>query len=225
MAKNNRIGDAELNAYIDDQLSAGHRAEIGNLLSSDPDLAARVMADIGIRDSLRLAFADQPVATAQTQAWARKLEKTLARRRAVAPLRRVAAAAAIFALGWGASMGWSEFNRPPDQKALLTKATQLGEKINVRLPGIPEGWSVIDARLADANGARAVQLTFDTPHFGRVSLLARNADDVGIVFPTVNTDEKSKMHWQLVSDSYELSSKLTGKPLEYAALELYQTLY
>src|SRR5690606_41823878 len=128
-------------------------------------------------------------------------------------------------LGCGASMGWSELNRPPDQKALLTKATQLGEKINVRLPGIPEGWSVIDARLADANGARAVQLTFDTPHFGRVSLLARNADDVGIVFPTVNTDEKSKMHWQLVSDSYELSSKLTGKPLEYAALELYQTLY
>ena len=226
MTRAERIGEAELNAYVDGQLDAAGRIEVEEHLANNPDLAARVMADLGMRDALRLAF---PVparqAPPQTVAWARKLQGALGVRRFVAPLRRLAAAVALFALGWAASVGWNELNRLPDQDALLAKAEKLGQSVNVRLPQLPEGWAVVDARLAATAGGPGVQLTFRTPQFGDLSLIARNTDDVGIVFPTVNTGENSKIHWQLVSDRYELTSDLSGKRLESAALELYQTLY
>jgi hypothetical protein len=219
-----RIGEAELNAYVDGQLDPAGRVEVEDHLADHPALAARVMADIAMRDALRLAFPLQNTqAEPQSLAWARKLEGALGRRRFVAGFTRLAAAIAIFALGWGASSGWDRLNRLPDQSALLAKATKLGEQVNVRLPQLPKGWSIVDARLADVG--KGVQLTFATPQFGRLSLVAHSSDDVGIVFPTVNTGEDTSIHWQLVSDHYELTSNLTGKPLEYAALELYQTLY
>lgn len=219
-----RIGEAELNAYVDGQLDEAGRVEVEEHLADNPSLAARVMADLAMRDALRLAFPlKASPAEPQTLAWARKLESALGRRRVVAIFARMAAAIAIFALGWGASNGWDRLNRLPDQTALLAKATRLGEQVNVRLPQLPQGWSIVDAKLAEAGDG--VQLTFATPQFGRLSLVARSSDDVGIVFPTVNTGEDGSIHWQLVSDRYELTSNLTGKPLEYAALELYQTLY
>jgi hypothetical protein len=71
-----------------------------------------------------------------------------------------------------------------------------------------------------------VKLTFQTPQFGRLSLIARNTKDVGIVLPTVHAGEDaSTVHWQLVTDRYDLTANLAEKPLEFAALELYQTLY
>lgn len=224
MTITDRIGEAELNAYVDGQLDQTGRVEIEERLASNPALAARVMADLAMRDALRLAFPlSASPAEPQAHAWARRLEGALRRRRFVAGLTRLAAAVAIFALGWGASSGWERLHRLPDQTALLAKATALGEQVNVRLPRLPQGWSIVDARLADTG--KGVQLTFATPEFGELSLVARNSEDVGIVFPTVNTGEDNSIHWQLVNDRYELASNLTGKPLEYAALELYQTLY
>ena len=202
-----RIGEAELNAYVDGQLDPAGRVEVEEHLADNPALAARVMADLAMRDALRLAF---PLSTApaepQMLAWTRRLEGALRRRRVVAGLTRIAAAIAIFALGWGASSGWERLNRLPDQTALLAKAVRLGEQVNVRLPQLPKGWAIVDARLADAGGG--VQLTFATPEFGRLSLVARSADDVGIVFPTVNTGEDSSIHWQLVSDRYVASNAI-----------------
>ena len=226
MPRADHIGDTELNAYVDGQLALGHRLEIEERLAGNPELATRVMADLGVRHALRLAFSEESASTSvQTRTLAHKLQGALGRRRILVPLRRAAAAVALFALGWGASLGWMELNRLPDQQALLAKAARLGETVDVRLPSLPKGWAVVDARLAETPEGAGVKLTFDTPEFGHLSLIARNTSDIGIVLPTVNTDEDSKIHWQFVSDRYELTSDLTGKPLEYAALELYQTLY
>lgn len=223
------IGDAEMNAYVDGQLDAAGRIEVEDHLSRHPELAARVMADLSARDALRLAFAaPETPARPDTLAAARKLERALGARRYFVPLRRLAAAAALFALGWNAGLGWTEFNRsPPDQTALLAKAAALGKAFNVRLPELPEGWSVVDASLAtSAAEGPGVKLTFQTPEFGRLSLIARNTNDVGIVLPTVHTGEDaSTVHWQLVTDRYDLTADLAEKPIEFAALELYQTLY
>ena len=42
----NRIGDAELNGYVDGQLDAAGRIEVEDHLARHPELAARVMADL-----------------------------------------------------------------------------------------------------------------------------------------------------------------------------------
>jgi hypothetical protein len=222
----NRIGDAELNGCVDGQLDAAGRIEVEDFLARHPELAARVMADLRTRDALRLAFPlhEEPAQRATLHA-AKKLENALDFRRRFPTVARLAAAIALFALGWSAALGWQALNRAPNQTAMLTQANKLGEELGVRLPRPPEGWQVLSAVRTDTAQGPGVRLTFRTPEFGNLSLIARHSGDVDFVWPTVNTDEKSKIHWQLVSDSYELTSKLSGKPLEFAALELYQTLY
>jgi hypothetical protein len=222
----NRIGDAELNGYVDGQLDAAGRIEVEEHLARHPELAARVMADLHTRDMLRMAFPldDEPTQGATLHV-ARKLENALGFRRYAPVFARFAAAIALFALGWSAALGWQAINRAPNQTAMLERAGRLGEELGVRLPRPPEGWQVLAAARTDTPQGPGVKLTFRTPEFGRLSLIAVNTTDVDFVWPTVNTDENSKIHWQLVSDTYELTSNLSGKPLEFAALELYQTLY
>jgi anti-sigma factor RsiW len=47
------ITEADLLGYVDDQLDIGRRIEVEEHLSRHPDAAARVMADLGMRDALR----------------------------------------------------------------------------------------------------------------------------------------------------------------------------
>lgn len=49
------ITEAELHAFIDDQLDPQSRIEVEDFLSQNPDIAARVMADLSMRDALRLS--------------------------------------------------------------------------------------------------------------------------------------------------------------------------
>lgn len=221
-----RISEAEINAYVDGQLDIAGRIEVEEHLAQNPEVAARVMADLHLRDTLRLALpAKRGEAPEQTVAWARRLEKALAFRRANRTIQRLAASVAIFALGWSAHFGWNELRRPPNQDNLMAQAAQLSEALNVRLPRIPTGWYVLNARRAETPEGPGVQLTFQTPEFGRLSLVARNTGDVGFVLPTIEANNTSNIHWQLVSDRYDLTAPLGRKPLEFAALELYQTLY
>ena len=238
MMNADRIGAAELHAYVDGQLDVADRLEVEDYLAGHPELAAQVMADLRTRDALRLAF---PTSEAPHRldnlAAARKLEKALSFRRVLAPLRRMAAGIAIFALGWGAAMGWTEITQrapepsiagtvSPSPGGVTFDPVKLGTAMNVKLPRVPKGWTIAAAEVVRTSGGPGVHLTFDTPEFGRLSLVASNTKNVGIVLPTVAKGEHdSTAHWQLVSDSYELTANLPRKPLEFAALELFQTLY
>ena len=51
------VTDADLDAYVDDQLDASRCIEVEAYLSNKPDAAARVMSDLRTRDELRLALA------------------------------------------------------------------------------------------------------------------------------------------------------------------------
>jgi anti-sigma factor RsiW len=51
------ITEADLLAYVDDQLDVARRIEVEEHLARNPEAAARVMADLKDRDALRLAFA------------------------------------------------------------------------------------------------------------------------------------------------------------------------
>ena len=58
------IGDADLQAYIDDQLDTGGRIEVERWLQDHPEAAAEVMAGLGQRDEVRLFLADGGMAGA-----------------------------------------------------------------------------------------------------------------------------------------------------------------
>ncbi|RVD51021.1 anti-sigma factor, partial [Mesorhizobium sp. M2D.F.Ca.ET.140.01.1.1] len=76
------VTDADLDAYIDDQLDVARRIEVEAFLSARPEAAARVMSDLRTRDELRGALAGPAgVARPATADAARRLERGLARRR------------------------------------------------------------------------------------------------------------------------------------------------
>ena len=115
MHPNDAVSDADLDAYIDDQLTSARRIVVEDYLARHPDLAARVMADLRGRDELRLAMTDTapPLVTIATQDAARHLENGLRRGLYFTKLRRAAAIAALIGVGWMAHVefksmeGWT----------------------------------------------------------------------------------------------------------------------
>lgn len=100
------VTDDDLSAYVDDQLDVARRIDVEAYLSQRPEAASRVMADLRIRDELRLALADAPrsvmnaparVATVEA---ARRLERALGRVRVWRQLRAAAAVALLLGAGW-----------------------------------------------------------------------------------------------------------------------------
>jgi hypothetical protein len=110
------VTDADLDAYVDDQLDVARRIEVEAFLSVRPETAARVMSDLRTCDELRLALAgSNGVARPATNDPARRLERGLVRGRIFGVLQRAAAVAVLVAAGWlangiGGSI-WS-YNRP-----------------------------------------------------------------------------------------------------------------
>lgn len=100
------VSDDDLQAYVDDELNVARRIDVEAYLSAHPAEASRVMADLRIRDELRLALADTPrsvlsaparLATADA---ARRLEGALSRERWMRRLRLAASVALLIGAGW-----------------------------------------------------------------------------------------------------------------------------
>ena len=99
------VSDADLQAYVDDELSVARRIDVEAHLSAHPAQASRVMADLRIRDELRLALADAPRPVASgaglaTMEAARRLEGGLSRQSWMRRLRIAASVALLIGAGW-----------------------------------------------------------------------------------------------------------------------------
>jgi anti-sigma factor RsiW len=96
------IAEADLHAYIDDQLGVQRRIEAEAHLSRHPEMAARVMSDLRGRDELRVALADQGGFAGRTPTYeaALRLSRGLSRDELFGRLRRVAAIIGFVAVGW-----------------------------------------------------------------------------------------------------------------------------
>ncbi len=130
------ITEIDLDAYVDDQLDTDRRIEVQDYLSTHPDEAMRVMADLRVRDMLRHGEADiwdeafwtdtdtdteprdatdpppRPGAdpcrgAPRTQALARRLDRARWRARLYTRLRPAAATALLFTLGWTGHVGYT----------------------------------------------------------------------------------------------------------------------
>ncbi|MBB5751365.1 anti-sigma factor family protein [Prosthecomicrobium pneumaticum] len=196
------ITEADLQAYVEDQLPVARRIEVETHLCRSPDEAVRVMADLRVRDELRLALAEAPRAArvATTEA-ARRLERGLGRDRLVRQLRRIAAVAVLIAAGWLAHAEFGAFGVspvvasavPPAYVADAVRAhgtahvraamasqpevprfdrAELRAATAIDLPALPQEWSVTDVQVFPSAFGPSVEVAIRTEALGPVSLFA-----------------------------------------------------
>lgn len=194
--------EADLHAYVDNQLNLARRIDVEAYLSQHPENAAKVMADLRIRDELRLALAG-PVSTPHqnTREAARQLESAINRPQTIDVFRRAAAIVLLIGAGWVAH-GWIApsgigevvASVPPPQfveEAMRAhKTAELRESIPqlsatdrfdpaeirsataIELPQMPADWSVRDAQVFPSTFGPSVELEIEAGEGRRLALFA-----------------------------------------------------
>jgi anti-sigma factor RsiW len=192
----------DLQAYVEDQLPMQRRIEVEAHLCRNPREAMRVIADLRVRDELRLAFADTSgMARIGTSDAARRLDRALGRDRLFRRLRRVAAMVALLGTGW---LAHAEFGpslvrdvaastMPPpyvadalrSHRTALLRADMASQRQAHRLdaaeirgataivvPDLPKDWTVRDVQIFPSSLGPSVEMTLDTGRLGTASLFA-----------------------------------------------------
>jgi anti-sigma factor RsiW len=211
---NDPVTETDLDAYVDDQLDRVRRIEVETHLSTRPELAARVMADLCIRDEMRLALAG-PLAegrTATTDA-ARRLGRAMARDRLVTALRRAAVVVLLVGAGWLAHAGLGPLSvrgvvasTPPPafvQEALTAHRTtmlraamisqpevpfydpdEVRAATAIVMPELPPDWRIRDVQIYPSDFGPSVEMAIETEDLGLVSLFAVRPGSFDVVEPT-----------------------------------------
>ncbi|MBO1909085.1 anti-sigma factor [Microvirga sp. 3-52] len=248
------ITEADLLAYVDDQLDPAKRIEVEEHLAHDPEAAARVMADLKDRDALRLIHAAPlPRPAEPVLAAADRLERALGWRELGLKFRRIAAVVALVGFGWFAhgqvGLGITDSEASPKPPAFVEDALHSHEtalvrarmasqpetavydpaeiltETGIRLPALPEGWQVRDAQIFPSRDGHSVELTVEAGDLGRVSLFAGHVPVFNVIDPTIaRFDEAKTVYWQTGQLAYALTGTGSDKAIERAALRLSRTL-
>jgi anti-sigma factor RsiW len=251
--RNEAVTPADLQAYVDGQLSAERHIAVEAYLAASPAEAALVMADLRTRDELRLAFAlAPPLGRAATVQAARRLSRSLAGRRLMMRVRRVAVLALFVAAGWTAHAEYGAFtighvvaSTPPPayvedaiiaHRTAVLRAQMLSqpvlpsydpEEIRTRtaiaLPRLPEGWQVTDVQVFPSRLGPSIEVAVSAPGLGRLSLFAVRPGRFAVApVGTTAQDGVSAAFWQLGEVGYALVGALAEKDLGPAARDLSQ---
>ncbi|RWM96212.1 MAG: anti-sigma factor [Mesorhizobium sp.] len=209
------VTDADLDAYVDDQLDVARRIEVEAFLSARPEVAARVMSDLRTRDELRVALAGPgAMARPATTDAARRLERVLARDRAFSVLRRAAAAAVLVAAGWLANGVFGPIavskvvastqppayveeavsahrttlvreTMPSQAEAPNYNADEIRAATAIVMPSLPDDWRIRDVQIYPSRFGPSVEMALETKDLGLVSLFAIRPGTFDVVKPTV----------------------------------------
>jgi len=196
------ILESDLDAYVDNRLAPGARIRVESYLSKNPEDAARVMADLEIRSTLRLAIGEQDTPhRPETREAARRLESSLSMRRTWATLQRIAAIGILVATGWVASSQIGPFNatavnasvHAPGyvEEAIRAHQTSLlragmtsqreapdydPEDIRaataIVMPKLPKTWKVADVQIFPSDFGPSVEMSIVVDGGGQLSLFA-----------------------------------------------------
>jgi len=248
------ITEADLLAYVDDQLDPSRRIEVEEHLACDPEAAARVMADLKDRDALRLLHAAPLPRPAEPMlAAADQLERALGWQEIGLKLRRIAAVVALVGFGWfahsqvGLGINDSEASPKPPvfvEDALHSHATSLLRarmvsqpeiedydpaeilaETGIRLPSLPRDWQVRDAQIFPSRHGHSIEIAIDAGDLGRVSLFAAQTPVFDVIAPLPARFEKATaVYWQTGQLAYALTGSGSDKALERAALRLSREL-
>ena len=248
------ITETDLLAYVDEQLDPARRIEVEEHLALDPEAAARVMADLKDRDTLRLIHA-APLSRPSEKLFeaAGRLERALGWQEFGLKLRRVAAVVALIGFGWFAhgqvGLGITDSEASPKPPAFVEDALHSHETALVRarmvsqpetaaydaaeilaatgiqLPPMPEGWRVRDAQVFPSRDGHSVEITVDAGDLGRMSLFAGHVPVFNVIDPTIaRFDEVNTVYWQTGQLAYALTGTGSDKAMERAAIRLSRKL-
>lgn len=209
------ITEADLQAYVEDQLPVGRRIEVEAYLCHNPSEAVRVIADLRIRDELRLALADMPrVMRLGTNDAARRLERGLSRDRLLRRFRQAAAVAALVGVGWLAHAGIGPIGvkqvvastMPPayvtdalrSHRTSLVRAdmrsqpevpdydpAEIRAATAIVVPTLPEGWAVTDVQIFPSTFGPSVEMAIRDGKLGTMSLFAARPGAFDVVPATL----------------------------------------
>ena len=209
------VTDADLDAYVDDQLDVARRIEVEAFLSARPDAAARVMSDLRTRDELRVALAgSRGMARPATTDAARRLERVLARGRVFSALQRAAAAAVLVSAGWLANGIFGPMTvtkvvastqppayvedavrahrttlmretMPSQLEAPDYNADEIRAATAIVMPSLPDGWKIRDVQVYPSRFGPSVEMAVEAKDLGLVSLFAIRPGTFDVVKPTV----------------------------------------
>lgn len=224
------VTDADLNAYVDNQLDLGSRARVELHLAGHPSDAARVMADLHMRSALKLGFGSAPAeAPVPVLEAARRLELGLGGRQAWSGLRRAAAILLFVSAGWLAHnafnpFGPAEVNASTHPPAFVTQAVEAhrtealrrgmrsqsrstafdAEEIRsatgIVLPGLPEGWSIAEAEVFPSGFGPSVEAAVMTPDRRRLSLFAVRPGHFAVEPVQSTALDQSDVAWWQIGD-------------------------
>ncbi|MGC2855417.1 anti-sigma factor family protein [Novispirillum sp. DQ9] len=208
------ITNADIDAYVDDQLDVARRIEVEAYLSERPETAAQVMADLRMRDELRLALVvHRGMARPETADAARRLERGLVHGRIFGWVRRAAAIGIFMAAGWMANelvgpMAVTEVvaSTPPPafvEEAIRAHGTTIlrasmasqpessdydREEIRsataIVMPALPKDWQVKDVQIFPSHFGPSVEVAVTAGEFGLLSLFAVRPGTFDVVRPT-----------------------------------------
>ena len=248
------ITEDDLHAYVDDQLDATRRIEVEEHLAHNPEAAARVMADLKDRDTLRLAFQTElPRPRGTMLEAARRLELRLAWREVGLRLRRIAAVVALIGFGWFAhgqmGLGITDSEASPKPPAFVEDAlhshntalvrarmvsqpevadynpVEILAETGIELPPLPKDWRVQDVQVFPSRYGHSVELVVDAGDLGRVSLFAAQAPIFNVIAPTLARFDKAKaVYWQTGPLAYALTGTGSDEAIERAAIRLSRKL-
>ncbi|MGV6872864.1 anti-sigma factor family protein [Pseudochelatococcus sp. B33] len=233
------VVEADLQGYLDGQLPLRRRIVVEAHLAARPELAARVMQDMRLRDELVLALTEIPAAPRPATAQAaRRLARALRWRRRSETFRRMAAIGLFLAIGWFAhaqfgALGVSEVaasglppayveeaiagfdgREPAARDASGDKTYDPGRilaETAIVLPALPDDWRVEDVAIAPSAYGPGVRLSIGTPDLGPVSLIALRPGVFDVVPVTVaHKDAFAIAHWQIGDVAYALVAREGG---------------
>ncbi|RVD68731.1 MAG: anti-sigma factor [Mesorhizobium sp.] len=249
------VTDADLDAYVDDQMEVARRIEVEAFLSTQPEVAARVMSDLRTRDELRVALAGKGMARPATAEAARRLERGLTRDRIFSVLQRAAAAAILVAAGWLANgiFGPAAVTKvvastqPPayvEEAVRAHRTTLMREAMTsqreapdynpgeiraataIVMPSLPGDWKVRDVQIYPSRFGPSVEMALETKDLGLVSLFAIRPGTFDVVKPAVApSGDISSAYFQIGEVAYAVVARSDARDLDRAAETLARTLY
>jgi anti-sigma factor RsiW len=239
------VGEAELDAYIDDQLEPARRLEVEDYLAARPALAAQVMADLSSRAALRLAYGSvRSPAPERIVKAAGRLERGLEAREFRASLRRGLAAVLLVGLGWSAHLLVSlvDVNRSATQPAFVSDALhayrtellradmasqshaasydpqEILAKTRIAMPKLQPNWAVTDVQVFPSREGPSIEATIQAGPLGQLSLFASRSGSEATINPTLaRSGTETAIYWQAGPLVYALIGTGTDSALRAAA--------
>lgn len=238
------IDEAEIQAYMDDELDLRRRLAVEDYLAANPVAAQHLMAHLRMRTSLRLLagnMEDTPAAMRDAavrlsgrlpSAAGRGLRDLFAAR----VVKGLAAASLLLIVGLPIRDVTAS---PPDYVGDAVKAYRTGllraqmtsqvetphidtgevqRRTQIRLPHLPSHWTVTDAQIFPSREGPALQVMVRTADEQKLSLFAVRADSDAPDQPTAMRHEGASVaYWREGDMSYAITGGETPESLDSVA--------